>query len=170
MSRVAVLLGRTTSDLTTSVVSLLITSLCGLAIGWRIRGNPLDAVLAYLLILLFAFAMSWVGAFIGLVSRSVEVAQSLGLIWLFPATFISAGFVSVAALPEPLATIAEWNPITALANAARRLFANPAPAAVAQPHSWPAENAILYSALCSLGLIALFLSLAVARYRRVASR
>ena len=170
MSRVAVLLGRTTSDLTTSVVSLLITSLCGLAIGWRIRGNPLDAALAYLLILLFAFAMSWVGAFIGLVSRSVEVAQSLGLIWLFPATFISSGFVSVTAMPEPLATIAEWNPITALANAARRLFANPTPAALPQPRSWPAENAILYSALCSLGLIALFMSLAVARYRRVASR
>ncbi|GAA1992947.1 ABC transporter permease [Amycolatopsis minnesotensis] len=170
MSRVAVMLGRTTSDLTTSVISLLVTSLCGLAIGWRIRGDPLDAALGYLLILLFAFAMSWVGAFIGLIARSVEVAQSLGLIWLFPATFISSGFVSVTAMPEPLATIAEWNPITALANAARELFANPTPAALPQPHGWPAHNAILYSALCSLGLIALFMTLAVARYRRVAAR
>ncbi|MEC3980365.1 ABC transporter permease [Amycolatopsis sp. H20-H5] len=170
MSRVAVMLGRTTSDLTTSVISLLVTSLCGLAIGWRIRGNPLDAVFGYLLILLFAFAMSWVGAFIGLVSRSVEVAQSLGLIWLFPATFISSGFVSVAAMPEPLATIAEWNPITSLANAARDLFGNPTPASLPQPHGWPAQNAILYSALCSLGLIAVFMTLAVARYRRVATR
>lgn len=170
MSRVAVLLGRTTSDLTTSVVSLVVTTLCGLAIGWRIRGNPLDAVLGYLLVMLFAFAMSWVGAFIGLVARSVEVAQSLGLIWLFPATFISSGFVSVAAMPEPLATIAEWNPITSLANSLRALFGNPTPAGLPQPQGWPAENAVLYTVLCSLGLIALFMSLAVARYRRTASR
>ncbi|EWC58226.1 ABC-2 type transporter [Actinokineospora spheciospongiae] len=170
MSRVAVMLGRTTSDLTTSVVSLTVTSLCGLAIGWRIRGGILDAVLAYLLILLFAFAMSWVGAFIGLTARSVEVAQSLGLIWLFPATFISSGFVSVAAMPEPLATIAEWNPITALANAARSLFANPTPAGLLQPQAWPAQHAALYAALWSIGLVALFMSLSVARYRRVASR
>ncbi|GAB3840625.1 ABC transporter permease [Kribbella italica] len=170
MSRIAVLLGRTTSDLATSLISLTVTSLCGLLIGWRIRGSLLDALAGYGLILLFAFAMSWVGAYIALVARSVEVAQSLGLIWLFPATFISSGFVSITAMPQPLATVAEWNPITSLANAARELFGNPTPAALPQPQGWPAEHAALYTVLCSLGIIAIFLTLAVSRYRRVATR
>ncbi|WP_216209700.1 ABC transporter permease [Amycolatopsis aidingensis] len=168
--RLAVILGRTTSDLTTSLISLLVISLCGLAIGWRIRGNLLDAVAGYLLVLLFAFAMSWVGAFIGLVARSVEVAQSLGLIWLFPATFISTAFVSVSAMPQPLATIAQWNPVSALAGAARELFGNPTPDTLPQPGGWPAENAVAYSLLSSGVLIAVFLTLSLLRYRRVATR
>ncbi|RJQ72971.1 ABC transporter permease [Pseudonocardiaceae bacterium YIM PH 21723] len=170
MSRVGVILGRTSSDLVTSMISLLVTSLCGLAMGWRIRSSVLDAVAGYLLILLFAFAMSWVGAYIGLVSRSVEVAQSLGLIWLFPATFISSGFVSVVAMPEPLATIAEWNPITALAGAARILFGNPAVPGLPQPDGWPAQHAVGYSLLCSLVIIAIFMTLSVARYRKATAR
>ncbi|WP_020501844.1 ABC transporter permease [Sciscionella marina] len=170
MSRVAVIIGRTTSDLSASMVSLVVTSLCGLAVGWRIRGSALDAVLAYLLILLFAFAMSWVGAWIGLIAPSVEVAMSAGLIWLFPVTFISSGFVSVSAMPSGLSAIAEWNPITAVAGATRTLFGNPTPANLPQPVGWPAEHAALYTVLCSVAIIAVFLPLAAARYRRVATR
>ncbi|NEE24275.1 ABC transporter permease, partial [Streptomyces sp. SID7982] len=75
MPAMAVLLGRTLSDLTMSAVTLVVTSLCGLLVGWRISASPAEALAAYLLILLFAFAMSWVGAAIGLMARSVEVAQ-----------------------------------------------------------------------------------------------
>src|SRR5437763_11697400 len=81
MSRLAVLLGRTTSDLAVSVLTVVIMSLCGLVVGWRIRGSVVDALFGYLVLLLFSFAMSWVGAFIGLLSRSVEMAQSAGLLW-----------------------------------------------------------------------------------------
>lgn len=170
ISRSAVLVGRTTSDLATSVISLLVTSVCGLLIGWRIRGSLVDALLGYLLILLFAFAMAWVGAFVGLVARNVEVAQSLGLIWLFPATFISTAFVSVSRMPEPLAVVAEWNPVSALANVAREQFGNPTPAALPQPEGWPAENAMFYSAICSIVLIGLFMTIAISRYRRIGRR
>jgi ABC transporter DrrB family efflux protein len=170
MSRVAVLLGRTVSDLAMNMISLLVTSLCGLAIGWRIHSDPLDAVLGYALILLFAFAMSWTGAVIGLVARNVEVAQSLGLIWLFPVTFISSGFVSVAAMPEPLATVAEWNPVTSLANAARSLFGNATPATLEQPNDWPTHHVIPYGILCSLGIIVIAVSIAITCYRRIANR
>lgn len=103
MPRLAVLLGRTLSDLVMSAVTLAVTSLCGLLVGWRITGSVADAVLAYLLVLLFAFAMSWVGAAIGLLARSVEVAQSAGLIWLFPVTFVSSAFVSTHTMPGPCA-------------------------------------------------------------------
>lgn len=170
MSRLAVLLGRTTSDLAVSVIALVVMSLCGLAIGWRIRGSLVDAVVAYLLLLLFGFAMSWVGALIGLAAPSVEVAQSAGLLWLFPVSFISPAFVSAENLPEPLRTFAEWNPFSAVIIACRDLFDNVTPAMLPQPDGWASDNALLYGTLCSIAIVAIFMPLAVAKYRRVASK
>lgn len=167
ISRLAVILGRTTSDLLISVVALIVMSLCGLIVGWRIRGSFLDAVLGYLVMLMFAWALSWVGALIGLLARSVEVAQSAGLIWMFPLSFISSAFVPADKLPGVLRVIAEWNPFTAVINASRDLFGN---TFGAPPTGWPAENAALYSILCCAAIIAIFAPLAAARYKRVASR
>ncbi|MEV6628083.1 ABC transporter permease [Amycolatopsis sp. NPDC051106] len=167
MSRIAVILGRTTSDLVVSVVALVVMSLCGLIVGWRIRGSFWDALLGYLVMLMFAWALSWVGALIGLAARSVEVAQSLGLVWMFPLSFISSAFVPTQTLPAFLKAIADWNPFTAVINATRDLFGNrfgPAPS------GWPAENAALYAILCCVAIIAVFAPLATAKYRRVASK
>jgi ABC-2 type transport system permease protein len=167
ISRIAVILGRTTSDLVVSVIALIVMSLCGLVVGWRIHGGLLDAVLGYLVMLMFAWALSWVGAWIGLVARSVEVAQSAGLMWMFPLSFISSAFVPSERLPGFLKAIADWNPFTAVINAARDLFGNrfgPAPT------GWPAEHAALYAVLCCVAIIAVFAPLAAARYKRVASR
>jgi ABC-type multidrug transport system permease subunit len=167
ISRLAVILGRTTSDLLISVVALIAMSLCGLIVGWRIRGSFLDAVLGYLVMLMFAWALSWMGALIGLLARSVEVAQSAGLIWMFPLSFISSAFVPADKLPGPLKAIADWNPFTAVINATRNEFGNKFGAA---PTGWPAEHAALYSILCCVAMIVIFAPLAAARYRRVASR
>ncbi len=73
-------------------------------------------------------------------------------------------------LPGPLRLIAEWNPVTAVATAARELFGNAAPAGFGTPGGWPAENAVLYSVLCSVGIIAVFAPLAIAQYRRISKR
>lgn len=170
MARIAVLLGRTSSDLAVSVLTVVIMSLCGLVVGWRIRGSALDALLAFGILLLFSFAMSWVGAFIGLVARSVEVAQSAGLLWLFPVTFVSSAFVPAEAMPGPLRAFAEWNPITVTADALRELYGNPLRVTGPPPDSWPSQHAVLYSIVASLVIMAVFIPLAVAKYRRVASR
>ncbi|MDQ3786259.1 MAG: ABC transporter permease [Actinomycetota bacterium] len=170
MSRLAVLLGRTTSDLVVSSMALLIMSLCGLLVGWRVRGSFWDAVLAYLLLLLFGFAMSWIGALIGLSAPSVEVAQSAGLMWLFPLSFISSAFVGAGTMPGPLRVIAEWNPFTAVIQSVRDLFGNQAPPNMMPPPGWPADNAVLYALLSSLLILAVFIPLSVAKYRRVASK
>ncbi|HEV2781815.1 MAG TPA: ABC transporter permease [Actinophytocola sp.] len=172
MSRAAVLLGRTTSDLAVSALGLLIMSVCGLVVGWRIRGSLTDAVLGYLVLLLFSFAMSWIGAIVGMAAGSVEVAQSAGFIWMFPVTFISSAFVSQNSLPGPLKAFAEWNPVTAVADSARDLFGNGAAATgiLARGDSWPAQNATLYAILWCIGILAVFMPLAVAKYRKVASK
>jgi ABC-type multidrug transport system permease subunit len=170
MSRLAVILGRTTSDLAVSALTLLIMSLTGLVVGWRIHSGFWDAAAGYGVLLLFAFAMSWIGAMVGLVCRTVEVAQSAGLIWLFPFTFISSAFVPTGNMPTVLKVAAEWNPVTAVADASRKLFANAAPANFPAPGGWPGEHSVLYAVLASVLIILVFAPLTAARYRRVATR
>nr|WP_280213760.1 ABC transporter permease [Nocardia cyriacigeorgica] len=169
MSRMAVLLGRTLSDLVVNILSLIVMVGCGYIVGWRINGPITDAALAFGVILLFAFAMSWVGALTGLLSPTVEVAQSVGLIWMFPLSFISSAFISAQTLPGPLRTIAEWNPITAVAAAGRKLFDNSSPPSFATPTGWPAEHCVEYAVICSVAILVVVVPLALLRYRRVAS-
>jgi ABC-2 type transport system permease protein len=107
MSRSAVLVGRTGSDIAYNVLSIVIMSLTGLIVGWRIRGSVLDALAAYLLLLVFAYAISWIMAFVGLLVPSVEVINNASFIVIFPLTFIANTFVLSDALPGPLQTIAE---------------------------------------------------------------
>ncbi|MFD6161064.1 ABC transporter permease [Nocardia sp. NPDC060256] len=169
MSRLAVLMGRTLSDLVVNILSVAVMVGCGYVVGWRINGGIADAALAFGVILLFAFAMSWVGALTGLMSPNVEVAQSAGLIWLFPLSFISSAFIPGSTLPGPLRTIAEWNPITAVAGAGRKLFENDAPPTFAHATGWPADHCIEYAIACSLAILAIAVPLALAQYRKVAS-
>ncbi|RZS45211.1 ABC transporter DrrB family efflux protein [Herbihabitans rhizosphaerae] len=173
MSRAAVLFGRTAADLAVTGVGLVVMSLCGLLVGWRIESSFGEAVLGFAVLFLFGFAMSWIGALIGMAAGSVEVAQSAGFIWMFPVTFISSAFVPQTSLPQPLKAFADWNPVTAIANASRELFGNPMSPPIPnipEPHGWPVENAALYSIICSVTIIAVFAPLAVAKYRKVASK
>ncbi|WP_428847693.1 ABC transporter permease [Nocardia tengchongensis] len=169
MSRLAVLMGRTLSDLVVNILALAVMVACGYVVGWRINGAIMDAVLAFGVILLFAFAMSWVGAITGLMSPSVEVAQSAGLIWLFPLTFISSAFISGETLPGPLRTVAAWNPITAVSAAGRKLFGNGSPPSFTPATGWPADHCVEYSVLCSLGILAIAVPMSLLQYRKVAS-
>lgn len=170
MSRMAVLLGRTLSDLVVNILSVVVMVGCGYIVGWRIHGSIEDAALAFAVILLFAFAMSWIGALTGLLAPNVEVAQSAGLIWLFPLSFISSAFISAETLPGPLRTVAEWNPITAVAASGRKLFENSSPPSFAAPTGWAAEHCIEYAIGCSVAILLVVVPLALLRYRKVASR
>ncbi|QKZ16011.1 ABC transporter permease [Streptomyces chartreusis] len=170
ISRVALLLGRTTSDLATCVASAAVTTTCGLLMGWRPHTGPFEVAAGFLLALLFSFAMSWIGVFVALVTPNTQVAGSLGLIWLFPATFFSSAFVSGSSLPGPLPTVAAWNPITSLGDALRHFFGNTPPPGFRVPHDWPAQHPALYTAVCSALLIAVFVTLSTWRYRTRVSR
>ncbi|WP_430593160.1 ABC transporter permease [Humidisolicoccus flavus] len=170
MSRLGVILGRTSSDLITSMISIVVIVVCGLAIGWRVHSDIGMVALSFVLLLLFAFATSWIGAAIALTARSVEVAQSLGLLWLFPVCFISGAFVSADMLPGPLRVIAEWNPVTAVATAVRQGFGNTPPIGFETASGWAAQNAFLYAFLCCIAIIAIFAPIAVGQYRRISRR
>lgn len=169
MSRSAVVAGRTASDVVYNALSLGMMSLAGLVVGWRIRGSLLDAVVAYGLLLFFAYAFSWVMACIGLLVPTPEVVNNASFVVLFPMTFIANTFVPSDNLPGVLRTIAEWNPISTLTQALRVRFGN-LPAGTPEPSSWPLQNSTLYSLLWAFGLILVFAPLATRLYQRAGAR
>jgi ABC transporter DrrB family efflux protein len=169
MSRSAVLVGRTTADVANNVIVLVVMSLTGLLVGWRIRTSLLEAIAAFALLLLFAYAMSWVMAVVGLLVRTPEVVNNASFILIFPLTFIANTFVPTNNFPTVLRAIADWNPISAVAQAARELFGNVSPLAP-KPTAWPLQHPELYVLFWVAVILAVFVPLAVAMYKRAASR
>ena len=168
MARSAVLLGRTVADWIQNLFVLLIMALCGVAVGWRIHDGFWRALAAFLLVMLFAYAMSWVGAVIGLTVSTPETANTAGFIWLFPVTFISNVFVPTQSLPGWLQPVAEWNPISSTVLALRELFGNPTgfpPGGL--PDVLPMQHPEWVSPLWSLLILAVFVPIAVRKYRSV---
>jgi ABC-2 type transport system permease protein len=169
MSRAAVLIGRTTSDLFNNILAVAVMAVCGLLVGWRINTGPVQALGAFALLFLFGYAMSWVSACMGLTAPSVEVAQQVGFLWLFPMTFLSNAFISTDTLPGPLQPVADWNPISAVVLALRDLWGN-APIGLARGNGFPANHPIALSVIYSVAMLVVFVPLAVERYRRVSTR
>ena len=162
MARSAVLFGRTLGDTARNILVLFVMSVCGLLVGWRIRDGALAAIAAYLILMLFGYAMSWIGAFAGLSVSSPEAANNLGFIWLFPLTFLSNAFVPVDTLPDWLQVVANWNPISAVTAAVRDLFGNPNP--ITDP-PFPIKYAVPVSIGWCLLILAIFIPLSVRKYR-----
>lgn len=169
MARSAVLAGRTVSDVIYNVLSIAIMAVTGLLVGWRIRGSVLDAVLGFALLLLFAYAISWIMALIALLVPSVEVINNASFMVIFPMTFVANTFVPAENLPGPLQAFAEWNPVSAVTQAARELFGN-IPEGTPEPTAWPLQNPVLYTLIWVVVIVAVFAPLAVARYQRTAAR
>jgi len=169
MSRAAVLIGRTSSDLINNLFVLVIMVACGLLVGWRAHTNPLKVVAGFALLLAFGYAMSWLAAVIGLSVRSVEVAQSAGFIWLFPVTFLSNAFISTDTLPKMLRPVADWNPMSSIVLALRDLWGNSA-LGTGRGSGFPAEHPILLSVLWIGGLLVIFVPLAISKYRKATTR
>ncbi len=169
MSRSAVLAGRTVSDVIYNVLSLVIMAITGLLVGWRIRGSILDAALGFALLLLFAYAISWIMALIALIVPSPEVINNASFIVIFPMTFVANTFVPSESLPGPLKAFAEWNPVSTVTQAARELFGN-IPAGTPEPTAWPLENPVLYTLLWVVGIVAVFAPIAVKRYEKATTK
>jgi ABC-2 type transport system permease protein len=160
MARSAVPFGHTGADLIMAVPSLTIMTAAGFAVGWRIHHGVGQALAAYGLLLLFAYALSWVGVFLGLMTKNEETADRLAPL-VMPITMISNAFVPTGGMPVWLRAIADWNPVSAVVAACRSLFGNPGVAGTAWPLQHPVVATIGWSAL----LLAVFVPLAVRRYR-----
>ena len=162
MARSAVLSGRTLSDVVYNGGILVVLMLSGLAVGWRVNTGIAQFLAGVALLLLFTFAMSWVGVWLGLSVPTVEVANQVGFIVLLPLTFLSNVFVPPQTLPSWLRPVAEWNPVSVLTASTRQLWGNPNPFAA---EGFPAEHPILLTLIWVAVLLAVFAPLGVRRYR-----
>ena len=169
MSSSAVLVGRTTSDVVYNVLSLIIMALTGLLVGWRIREGALNALFAFALLLLFAYAISWVMALVGLMVPSPEVINNASFIVIMPLTFVSNAFVPLESFTGVLRTIVEWNPVSALTQAIRELFGNTDPR-IPVPDAWSMQHPALYTLLWVVLILVVFVPLSVRQYRLTTSK
>jgi ABC transporter DrrB family efflux protein len=169
MARSALLVGRTASDVLINIITLVVMSVTGLIVGWRIRTSVPEALAGFLLLLLFSYAFSWVMACIGLLVPSPEVVNNAAFVAIFPITFIANTFVPSEGLPPVLKTIADWNPVSSLTQATRELFGNTGRGAP-PPDVWPLQHPEFYTLLWVALILLVFVPLAVRLYRRAVSR
>jgi ABC-2 type transport system permease protein len=169
MSRSGVLLGRTVSDVVYNVLSIIVMGSTGLLVGWRVRTSLLEAIGGVLLLLAFAYALSWVMAWVGLLVPSPEVVNNASFMVIMPLTFVAHTFVDASRLPGPLETFAMWNPVSSVAQASRELFGNVAPNAP-ELTAWSMRHPVAYTLLWVAGILVVFVPLSTRQYQRAAQR
>ncbi len=169
MAQSAVLLGRTTSDaIFYNSTSIFVMSVTGLVVGWRIHTSPIEAIGGFALLLAFAYAVSWVMAFVGLKVASVEVVNNASFMFIMPMTFVSNAFVVGNRLPGPLRTFANWNPVSSVSQAIREAFGNTGTVPV--PDAWSLQNPVAYSLIWVGIILAIFVPLSVRQFKKAATR
>ena len=163
MARSAVLTGRTSSDVVYNAGILVVLLVSGLAVGWTNHNGPIALLEGIALLLLFAFAMAWIGVWLGLSVPTVEVAQQVSFTVIFPITFVSSAFVPIAGMPTWLQPFAEWNPTSTLSSSLRQIWGNPNPYATGS--SLASTEPILVTLIWVVVILAVFAPLGVRRYR-----
>jgi len=155
MARAAVLTGRTTADLCRNIFVVGVITGVGYAVGFRIGAGVPAFLGGIALVLLFAYAMSWGFAVIGLSAPNSETAQVMAFPILFPLVFASPAFVGVNTLPGWLKAFAIHQPIGVVITATRALT-----------HGGPTATPVFQALLWCAGLLIVFVPLAVRQYRR----
>ncbi len=153
----AVITGHVTADLARSLIGLAVTVGVGYATGFRPSAGIGGWAAAVGVILLVTFALSWLSALLGLIGRSVEVAQQLGAIVVIP-VFLSSALVPAATMPSWLRVVTANQPFTQAIDTLRALLAGQPPGS----HWWLAG-------LEFAGLTAAAVTLASALFRRAAT-
>jgi ABC transporter DrrB family efflux protein len=165
LHRASVLSGHAIASVIRSLLPILLMSLTGFVVGWRIHSGLGDIVAAYGLMIAFSFAVIWIGVLLGSLVGTPEGVQGVAFVAIFPITFVASTFVPTSTLPGVLRTFAEWNPVTALAGALRHLFANPG--GVAPAHGpWSLQHPVLYTWLWIAAIVAVCAPVAVRQYQR----
>ena len=160
--RGAVLAGRAVADTTLLLWSLAVTSAVGFAVGFRLHGSLGGALAAVGLLLVFGFAFEWMFITLGLVAGTPQAAQGLALM-VFPLTFVSSAYVPVESMPGWMQAFAEHQPLTVMVDAVRVLTqGQAAEAMLGHGAGFYVVRALAWSA----AILAVFVPLAVARYRR----
>jgi ABC transporter DrrB family efflux protein len=155
MARSAVLAGRTSADMARNTFVVALMAAVGFAVGFRVHTDALGFVAGLLLLLLFAYALSWVFVTVGLAVGDPETAQAASFPVMAPLVFASSVFVPVETMPGWLQAFAEHQPVSITADAVRALMLG-----------GPTAENVLQSLAWSFGILLVFAPLAVRRFRR----
>jgi len=162
-SRSAYLSGHLVAELGAMTLAIAVMAASGLIVGWRIDAGFGSAVAGFALLLLFAFAMLWVGTLLGVTARSTDAVTGALFLIVFPLTFLSNAFVPAGGLPEGLRAVAEWNPVSVMVAAVRTLFGNPT--ALPADAAWPLAHPVVSSLIACAALLAIAVPLTLWRFR-----
>lgn len=158
MANGAVLVGRSTADMLQSAAGLAVLTGVGHALGWRTHGGAAAFLGAFGLLLLFRFAMLWIGIHLALVAGKPELVQAVQIL-VWPVGFLSNAFATPDSMPGWLGTAVQWNPMSRTATAVRDLFGAPG-----------GESGHVWAAVAwPLALLAVFLPLALRRFGRLSA-
>ena len=155
IARWAPLAGAILGDMVRYTITVAVTLGFGMILGFRITAAPLAAAAGCLLLLLFAVAMCWFSALIGLLVKTPQGVQLFGFLGMFPLVFGSNLLVPTDTMPGWLQAFVKVNPITDLTGAERALLTG-----------GPAATPVVRSLLWALGIFIVFAPLAVRVYRR----
>jgi ABC-2 type transport system permease protein len=140
----------------------------GYIVGWRPTGGLGNTLLGFLFLLLFGYALSWVGVLVGLSAKDARVVQNVSFIVTFPLTFLSNAFAPTTGMPRALQYFAEWNPVSTMVAGCRSLFGLETEFG-ATAGSFPSEHPLTTSLIYMILLMAIFIPLSVRKYARVAN-
>lgn len=159
MASGSLLFGHVTADLVRNIISGIIIVAVGFLVGFRPNADLTDWLLVAGLALLFTLAISWLSAILGLFVKTLEAAQWIGFVLIFPLTFISSAFVPTDTMPSALQAFAENQPITHVINAMRSLLVGT-----------PMGNSGWLSVIWCVGIIVVSVPLAIWLFKRRGTR
>lgn len=162
VARPAVLLGRTISNTIVGLPSFFVMIGCAVIVGWRPEAGLGRAVLGFLMLMVFGFAMAWVGVWLGMIARSPQAADVLSMLPAFLLGFISNVFVPTQGMPAWLRVVAQWNPLSAVVAAARELFGSTQGGA--EPHVWSLQHPVPTTLAMAVVLLAILIPVSVRMY------
>ncbi len=168
ISRSALIVGRTLGDSLLNIVVLTVMGITGYIVGWRPTGGFGNVLLGFLFLLLFGYALSWVGVLVGLSAKDARVVQNVSFIVTFPLTFLSNAFAPTTGMPRALQYFAEWNPVSTMVAGCRSLFGLENQFG-ATAGSFPSENPLITSLAYMVLLMAIFIPLSARKYARAAN-
>jgi ABC transporter DrrB family efflux protein len=167
ISQSALVVGRTLGDSLLNIVVLFAMGITGWLVGWRPSGGAFSVFLGFAFLLGFGYALSWIGAFVGLSAKDFRVVQNVSFLVTFPLTFLSNAFAPTTGMPRPLQYFAEWNPVSTMVAACRELFGLENQFG-ATAGSFPSENPLITSLIYMVLIMAVFVPLSVRKYRKAA--
>jgi ABC-2 type transport system permease protein len=168
IARSALVIGRTLGDSLLNIVVLAVMGLAGYLVGWRPTSGLFNVILAFLFLLFFGYALSWVGIYIGLSARDARVVQNVSFLVTFPLTFLSNAFAPTTGMPRPLQYVAEWNPVSTMVAACRQLFGLENQFG-ATAGSFPSENPLTMSLIYMAIIMIIFVPMSVKKYKNASN-